>query len=111
MRPSELTRGSTSKIALRVGGILLELTPEQVADLRRQIAESGTASPVRGSGEILTPDEAAPLMRHSAKTVRALCSLRKEDPRYLKHLRKGPKILIRRADISEWIASQIGGAE
>jgi hypothetical protein len=109
VRARELTSDTTDKIALTVGEIRLELTQEQVADLRRQIAEPAAAG-LRLSDEILTPDEAATLMRHSAKTVRALCGLRKDDPRYLKHLRKGPKILIRRADVSEWIASQIGRA-
>jgi excisionase family DNA binding protein len=103
--------GATDSIALTVGGIRLQLTDEQAEDLRRQLGESGPEVRVRASDEILTPDEAAPLMRHSAKTVRRLCRLRRDDPRYLKHLRKGPKILIRRADVSQWIASQIGEAE
>jgi excisionase family DNA binding protein len=97
------------EIALMVGGIRLRLTPEQADDVRRQLGEPSSGLRVRRD-EILTPDEAAPLMRHSAKTVRALCRLRKTDPRYLKHLRKGSKILIRRADVAEWIAGQIGEA-
>ncbi|HEY2479018.1 MAG TPA: helix-turn-helix domain-containing protein [Solirubrobacterales bacterium] len=101
---------TTDEIALTVGGIRIQLTDEQAEDLRRQLGESRSDAPVRLRDEILTPDEAAPLMRHSAKTVRSLCRLRKDDPRYLKHLRKGPKILIRRADVAEWIASQIGEA-
>lgn len=105
MRPPD----TAGEIALTVGGILLQLTDEQAEDLRRQLGEPASDSRVHRD-EILTPDEAAPLMRHSAKTVRGLCRLRRDDPRYLKHLRKGPKILIRRADVAEWIASQIGEA-
>lgn len=100
---------TAGEIALTVGGIRLQLTDEQAEELRRQLGEPVSDSRVRRD-EILTPDEAAPLMRHSAKMVRALCRLRKDDPRYLKHLRKGPKILIRRVDVAEWIASQIGEA-
>jgi excisionase family DNA binding protein len=101
----------TGAIDLTVGGIHLQLTDEQAEDLRRQLGEPRSEARVRDTDEILTPEEAAPLMRHSAKTVRRLCRLRRDDPRYLKHLRKGPKILIRRADVSEWIAGQIGGSE
>jgi hypothetical protein len=102
---------TTDAVALTVGGIRLQITDEQAEDLRRQLGESRSEVRVSAADEILTPDEAAPLMRHSAKTVRGLCRLRRDDPRYLKHLRKGPKILIRRADVSAWIAGQIGEAE
>lgn len=89
----------------------LEVTDEQAEDLRRQLAVARSEARDHMPDEILTPDEAAPLMRHSAKAVRGLCRLGRDDPRYLKHLRKGSKILIRRADVSEWIAGQIGDAE
>lgn len=107
MRRGELAT-EADELAVTVGGIRLQLTPEQADDLRHQLGEPSRIRVRRD--EILTPDEAAPLMRHSAKTVRALCRLRKDDPRYLKHLRKGSKILIRRADVADWIAGQIGEA-
>jgi hypothetical protein len=98
-----------STVDLTVGGLRLRLTDDQAQELRRQLGESprNTAPPVP---EILTPDEAAPLMRHSAKSIRALCGLRKSDPRYLRHLRKGRKILIPRAHVDEWLARQIDGS-
>jgi hypothetical protein len=102
---------TTDAVDLTVGGVHLQLTDEQAEDLRRQLGESRSEVRRHVRDEILTPDEAGPLMRHSAKTVRGLCRLSKDDPRYLKHLRKGPKILIRRADVTEWIANQIGGEE
>jgi hypothetical protein len=99
----------TRPIPLILGGIRIEVTDEQAEDLRRQLGEP-RADGVAGSlEEMLTPGEAAPVMRHSAKSVRKLCCLPKGDPRYLRHLRKGPKILIRRSDIADWIARQIGG--
>ncbi len=98
-------------VPLSLGGIRIEVTDEQAEELRLQLGEANSQARVGTPDEILTPDEAAPLMRHSAKAVRGLCRLPKNDPRYLKHLRKGPKILIRRADVAEWIANQIGEAE
>ena len=114
MRPNDAAvltarpRSPVRPIPLVLGGIRIEVTTEQAEELRRQLGEPFDG--VAGSQEeMLTPGEAAPVMRHSAKSVRKLCCLPKDDPRYLRHLRKGPKILIRRADIAEWIAGQIGG--
>jgi hypothetical protein len=97
-------------IVLDLGGVRLEVTEEQAEQLRRQleVPEAGAVSGAGGQQEVLTPEEAAPLMRHSAKSVRGLCRLPRDDPRYLRHLRKGREILIWRSHIDEWIARQIG---
>lgn len=95
-------------VPLTLGGIHIEITPEQADELRRQLGGASVDAVYDLSGEMLTPDEAAPVMRHSAKSVRKLCGLPRSDPRYLRHLRKGSKILIRRSDIDEWVARQIG---
>jgi hypothetical protein len=100
-------RGS-DPVPLTLGGIRIEITHEQADELRRQLAATPADAVDDTSGEMLTPDEAAPVMRHAAKSVRKLCRLPKGDPRYLRHLRKGSKILIRRSDIDEWVDRQIG---
>jgi Helix-turn-helix domain len=93
-------------IARRVADLIGNAPPAD--DLRRRLGEPRADRRVDPQDEMLTPDEAAPVMRHSAKSVRKLCRLPQGDPRHLRHLRKGPKILIRRADIADWIARQIG---
>lgn len=98
----------------QVDAELIEAIARRVADLisdanlRRGLGEPHAEGVIDPQEEMLTPDEAASMMRHSAKSVRKLCRLPKGDPRHLRHLRKGPKILIRRSDIAEWIARQIG---
>jgi len=93
-------------IARRVAELIVA-TPSTEPSRRqlRGVRPDGLADP---EDEMLTPDEAAPIMRHAAKSVRKFCALPKDDPRYLKHLRKGSMILIRRFDIADWIARQIG---
>jgi hypothetical protein len=93
-----------------IAGRVVELlgNPPASDNLRRRPGDPGADRRVDPSDEILTPEEAAPVMRHSAKSVRKLCRLPQGDPRHLRHLRKGPMILIRRADIADWIARQIG---
>lgn len=53
---------------------------------------------------LMTPDEAADVLRCSTSYIWKLCRDGK-----LKHLRKGNKILIRRQDLNDYIARSIGG--
>ena len=94
-------------IARRVVDLIGE-TGLEADGLRRRFGGppgGDTTDPVE---EMVTPEEAGILMRHSAKSVRKLCRLDRGDPRYLRHLRKGAEILIRRSDIADWIGRQIG---
>lgn len=108
MRSASTTDASRSVVVNL--GIRLELTAGQASELRRQLETPAADAPPSMSRDLLTPDEAGPLMRHSAKSVRGLCRLPVGDPRRLPHLRKGRKILIRRMHVEEWLASQIEGA-
>jgi excisionase family DNA binding protein len=56
--------------------------------------------------EMLTPVEAASLLRCRKDYVWRLCRDGK-----LKHMRKGQKILIKRAHVSDYIDAQIAGGE
>jgi hypothetical protein len=103
----QLDANLVEAIARRVVDLIGEATPLE-DEPRNHAGGNDSNGTVRVLEEMLTPDEAAPVMRHSAKSVRALCRLPKSDPRYLRHLRKGAKILIRRSDIADWIAGQIG---
>jgi excisionase family DNA binding protein len=55
---------------------------------------------------LMTPAEAAEMLRCSVDYVWHLC--RKDE---LKHMRKGTRILIRRQDLIEYIASQVRGGK
>jgi hypothetical protein len=95
-----------ASVVLVLGDIRLEVTDEQARDLRRQL-EVGASLPSTGEGDpddVLSTAAVAPLLSCSAKYVRGLCALPKRDPRYLKHVRKGREILVRRRDVTEWIA-------
>jgi hypothetical protein len=96
-------------VVLVLGDIRLAVTDEQARELRRQLAVGdATPSTLDGDpGEVLTTADVAPLLSCSAKYVRALCALPKGDPRYLKHVRKGREILVRRQDVAGWIARQV----
>lgn len=98
-------------VVLVLGDIRLEVTDSQARELRHQLeADVSAPSIVDGDpAEVLTTAAVAPLLSCSPKYVRSLCALPKGDPRYLKHVRKGREILVRRRDVAEWIARQIDG--
>jgi hypothetical protein len=98
-------------VVLVLGDIRLAVTDEQARDLRRQLAVSDSSTPMLDGdpGEVLTTAGAAPLLGCSPKYVRGLCALPRSDPRYLRHVRKGREILIRRRDLAGWIARQVEG--
>lgn len=55
---------------------------------------------------LMTPAEAAELLRCSVDYVQRRCRENR-----LKHLRKGRHILIRRQDLTDYIAGQVRGGE
>lgn len=69
------------------------------------------AAALRGAGldpdELLSTSEVAVTLKCSAKHIRKLCKLPKDDHRHLAHVKKGNEYLIPRWSIIDWIARQI----